>query len=149
MKSFRFTLESVLRLRQLDEEKGKLRLGELLSQKKAEQDIINKAKSSISHLDEQFGYSQGLIQAGPASAIPELVIGQKGIISSSLSKLSELDDLIQKEQAGLAILRGRVKVLEDLQEKEKKIFRKKILNIEETEQEEAYQAYVQFQRRDL
>ncbi len=119
MKKYQFKLEAVLKLRKLKEENCKTELGML----NRELDAIN---DRITHENQEVGkYFQ--IQetslakgatAGKLQTIPGMIAAKDRMIKILEQKRMHQEDLIADKKEELAILRGELKVMENLKEKD-------------------------------
>lgn len=125
MKKFTFRLEAVFKVRKLKEENCRMELGQLLIELQRIEDQIKHEHSEIEQyykIQEKAllnGMSGGQIQA-----FPMLITGKtKNIELLERDKIKQDHAILQKKQE-LALLKGELKVIQNLREKEFENYRK-------------------------
>jgi len=133
MKKYQFRLEAVLKLRRLKEENCRIELGQLLMQLRKIEDQIahDRAQQSTYHDIQETSLKQG-ITAGQLQAFPMLLAAKDTNIIYMLKEKEKQEHLIEEKRQELATLKGELKVMENLKEKDYNEF-KKALN-KETDQ---------------
>jgi flagellar protein FliJ len=125
MKKYEFRLEAVLKLRRLKEENCRIELGQLLMQMKKIEDQIShdRAQQSTYQDIQESSLKQG-VTAGQLQAFPMLLAAKDTNILYMLKEKEKQERLIQEKRQELATLKGELKVMENLKEKNYNEFKK-------------------------
>lgn len=126
MKKYTFKLEAVLKIKKFNEEKCRTELGVLTSE-------LHKIKNQIAYDHEQIQIyfnmqNESVDQGANISAIsflPDLIEGKKANIDLLSQSLSQKEDEIEQKKRELASLRGELKLMEKLKEKDFLKYQKK------------------------
>ncbi len=125
MKKYSFRLEPVLKLRKLKEENCRLELGQLLSQLNQIEDQLKHDRSEIENYYKiQEGSLKTGVRAGQLQAFPMLIAGKDRNIELLLRDKTKQEALVAEKKQELAQLRGDLKVMENLKEKNYDEYRK-------------------------
>jgi flagellar protein FliJ len=127
MKKYVFKLAPVLKVRKLKEENCRSELGVLIQQ-------LNRIEDQLSHdrneIDRYFSIQEGALKSGmnggQVQAFPLLVQGKDKNIQLLLRDKKRQEQLIEEKKQELAILRGELKVMENLREKDYTDYRKAV-----------------------
>jgi flagellar protein FliJ len=119
MRRYAFKLDPVLKLRKLKEENCRMELGQLLS-------YLNKLEDQLTHDQQEIsryyqiqegGLKQGM-KASQLQAFPMLVGGKERNIELLKRDKLKQEKLIEEKKQELAIVRGELKIIENLKEKD-------------------------------
>lgn len=132
MKKFNFKLKGLLKIREFEESKAKIALGETLKEIAEVKEGIAKKRSSI----EETYRSQEALLADPASAqmlqfYPHFIEGLKEDIKAKENLLFSLEKKYHSQLSELNKRRGEVKVIENFKEKEHQKFKRKLAKEEQ------------------
>lgn len=144
MKGFKFKLEAVLKMRKLKEEHCKLEIGKIqlrIQELKYYLAEHNKGIDQAYQAQEE-ALSQGM-NGQELKFHPFFVEGKKAHIDIIESELQMLNDQVQQKFKELARLRAEVNVIDDMKEKQKKEYRKKLEKKQFAEIEEQVQNWRQ------
>jgi flagellar FliJ protein len=127
MKRYHFRLEPVLKLRKLKEENCRTQLGQLVMQ-------LNKIEFQLTHdrqeIENYFKIQEHSLKNGVTGnqiqAFPMMVEGKERNIQLLLRDKKIQENLIKEKRQELAILRGELKVIENLKEKDYDEFKKAV-----------------------
>lgn len=127
MKKFKFKLEALLKLREFNEKRLKIEIGEILSEIQTTKDRIASIKQDISLSYE----TQEEMMKNPSSGqvlqfFPYYIEGRKEEIRSRENYLYSLQRKYEFTLGELAKARGEVKVIENLKEKKKTEHKKEV-----------------------
>lgn len=145
MKKYTFRLEPVLKLRKLKEENCRTELGQLIMQ-------LDKIDGQLAHdrgeIDTYYKIQEGTlkngINGGQLQAFPMLVAAKnRNIELLEMSRKKQLD-LIEVKRQELAQLRGDLKVMENMKEKDFETYRKALNKEIDQKVEEQTQNWLQF-----
>lgn len=119
MKRYTFRLEPVLKVRKLKEENCRQELGRLITQLTK---IDNQLAHDHSEIDSYYKIQEGAMKVGirgdQIQAFPMLVAGKERNIQLLTRDKKIQEDLIEEKKRELATLRGELKVIENLKEKD-------------------------------
>lgn len=125
MKKYSFRLEPVLKLRKLKEENCRMELGQLLSQLNQIEDQLKHDRNEIENYYKiQEGSLKTGVRAGQLQAFPMLIAGKDRNIELLLRDKIKQEALVAEKKQELAQLRGDLKVMENLKEKNYDEYRK-------------------------
>lgn len=119
MKKYQFRLEAVLKVRKMEEELSRNKLGLLMVEKQKIQDEISEIEKRIdsSYLEQETHLIKGM-NAAQAAFFPMLVDGSHSKIKELTKKLEQQDSLIEAQKKVLSQNRADLKLMENLNEKE-------------------------------
>lgn len=139
-KKYVFRLEPVLKVRKLKEENCRMELGQLLQELVKIEDQLKHDQHEIgNYYNIQEGALKNGMSAGQLQAFPMLIAGKERNVELLIRDKTRQERIIEEKKQELAILRGDLKVLENLREKDyteyKKALNKEIdLQVEEQTQ---------------
>lgn len=148
MKKYTFRLEPVLKVRKLKEENCRMELGQLVAH-------LNKIDDQLAHdrkeIDNYFMIQEAAMKNGvrgdQIQAFPMLVSAkEKNIQLLSRDRETQLG-LIDEKKQELAVLRGELKVIENLKEKDYTDYRKAMNKEIDQKVEEQTQNWLQHRDR--
>ena len=142
MKRYKFKLDALLKLREFEEQKIKIRLGEINKQ-------ISEIEAEISKdhrdLDEGYNSQNKLAASGTQGRMmqfyPMFTEGKRRHIEKLETELWSLKRKYQNTLEELKEARGKVKVVEKLKEKDKTDFRKEQTKIDDKKREDLVQMW--------
>lgn len=145
MKKYTFRLDPVLKLRKLKEENCRTELGRLLMHLEK---IDNQLAHERSEIDTYYKIQEGTlkngINGGQLQAFPMLVAAKnKNIDLLEADRKKQLEYIEEKRQE-LAQLRGDLKVMENMKEKDYETYRKAVNKEIDQKVEEQTQNWLQF-----
>jgi len=125
MKKYAFRLGPVLKVRKMKEENCRMELGMLIQQLNRIEDQLLHDRQEIEryYTIQEGGLKVGL-NGGQLQAFPFLVSGKNRNIQLLLRDKQIQEDLIEAKKKELAVLRGELKVMENLKEKDYTDYRK-------------------------
>lgn len=127
MKKFEFKLEALLKLREFNEKRLKIELGEILKQITETKDRIEQIKRDISlSYETQEKMMQNAASAQVLQFFPYYIEGRKEEIKARENFLYSLNRKYDFTLSQLAQARGEVKVIENLKEKKKTEHKKEV-----------------------
>jgi flagellar FliJ protein len=150
MKKYAFRLEAVLKLRKLKEENCRMELGQLILYLNKIEDQIDHEKSEINKYFEiqESALKNGAL-GGQINAFPMLVKAKdQNIILLERDKKKQ-EELIADKKMELAQLRGDLKVMENLKEKDYQEYRKALNKEIDQKVEEQTQNWLQFKDKKV
>lgn len=150
MKSYTFRLEPVLKVRKLKEENSRMELGKLVTE-------LNKIDNQLAHdrgeIEHYYQIQEGALKTGmrgdQVQAFPMLVAGKNKNIELLLRDKKLKEEEIEIKRQELAILRGELKVVENLKEKDYTEFRKAMNKEIDQKVEEQTQNWLQHKERKV
>jgi flagellar protein FliJ len=146
MKRYQFRLEPVLKVRKLKEENCRTELGLLISQLNRIEDQLGHERKEIqSYYTIQEGALKNGMKAGQLQAFPMLVAAKDKNIELLLRDKTQQEKLIEQKKQELAVLRGELKVVENLREKDYLEYRKAVNKEIDQKVEEQTQNWLQYQ----
>jgi len=128
MKRYQFRLEPVLKIRKFKEETCRMELGQLLSEL---QRINEQLTYDNDQIDNYYKIQQGALESGGMSAsqlqaFPMFIAGKVRNIELLKDAQKRQEQLIEDKKKELAILRGELKVIENMKEKDFEKYRKEL-----------------------
>lgn len=129
MKKYQFRLEAVLKVRKFKEETCRMELGYLLNEL---QKIIDQLKHDQEQIDSYYKIQEGALgQSGGMTAsqlqtFPMLVAGKTRNIELLNGALERQEKLVEDKRKELAIIKGELKVIESMKEKDFEKYRKEV-----------------------
>lgn len=125
MSKFKFKLEGLLKLRRFDEQRVKLEIGQIVSEIQNTKERIAKLKADIEEAYEARDVElRGSVSGQFLQFFPMFVKGKEEDINNNESLLHALERKYQAKLLELNEARGKVKVVENLKEKEFTKFKK-------------------------
>lgn len=125
MNAYRFRLEAVLKLRKLKEENCRMELGQLLTElQRIENQLLHERAEINKYFKIQEGSLKNGIKGSQIQAFPMLVEAKEKNIQLLLRDKKKQEQLVETKKQELAVLRGELKVVENLKEKDYTEFRK-------------------------
>lgn len=125
MKRYQFRLDPVLKLRKLKEENCRMELGQLLMHLTKLQDQLQHDKNEI---DNYYKIQEGALKNGMTAAqiqtFPMLVAGKEQNMKLLERDIRRQEQLVLEKKQELAQLKGDLKVMENLKEKDYDQYRK-------------------------
>jgi flagellar FliJ protein len=150
MKKYAFRLEAVLKLRKLKEENCRMELGQLILYLNKIEDQINHEKSEINKYYEiQEGALKNGAKGSQINAFPMLVSAKDQNINLLERDKKKQEELIADKKMELAQLRGDLKVMENLKEKDFQDHRKALNKEIDQKVEEQTQNWLQFKDKKV
>jgi len=150
MKKYLFKLDPVLKVRKLKEENCRMELGKLISFLSRIEDQIKHDTSEIQNYYKiQEASLQNGIRGNQVQAFPMLIAAKKKNIELLLRDKKEQERLIDLKKKELATLRGELKVLENLKEKDFDQYKKALNKEIDQKVEEQTQNWLQFNQRKV
>ena len=150
MKKYAFRLEAVLKLRKLKEENCRMELGQLIL-------YLNKIEDQISHekteINKYYEIQEGALKNGAKgsqiNAFPMLIGAKDQNINLLERDKKKQEELIADKKMELAQLRGDLKVMENLKEKDFQEYRKALNKEIDQKVEEQTQNWLQFKDKKV
>jgi flagellar protein FliJ len=125
MKKYEFKLNPVLKLRKIKEENCRMELGKLFMELEKIKNQIHFDKQNI---DQYYQIQEGSLQAGMKAtqlqAFPMLVSAKNKNLELLERDMAKIENLIVHKKQELSQLRGDLKVIENLKEKDYEMYRK-------------------------
>ncbi len=149
MKRYVFKLEPVLKLRKLKEENCRTELGQLISHLGKIEKQIEHDKNEIENFFnvQNISLSTG-VKGSQIQSFPHLVAAKEKNIQLLARDKTEQEKLIEAKKKELAILRGELKVIENLKDKDYEAYRKAFNKEQDQKIEEQTQNWLQFKDRN-
>lgn len=148
MKKYTFRLEAVLKVRKLKEENCRSELGQLISYLAKIDDQLRHERKEI---DNYYNIQESAMKAGvrgdQVQAFPMLVAAKEKNIQLLQKERSDQEFLIEDKKKELAIVRGELKVIENLKEKDYNEYRKAVNKEIDQKVEEQTQNWLQHKDR--
>lgn len=127
IKRYLFRLEPVHKLRKLKEENCRTELGQMISELTR---ILDQLDHDRREIDRYYQIQEGSLKIGMSGgklqAFPMLVEGKERNIQLLLGAQARQEEMIEIKRQELAVLRGELKVLDNLKEKDFQEWRKTI-----------------------
>ena len=147
MKKHKFKLEALLKMRKLEEDQCKMRIGRLQSKKRELQDEIQEQHTGIA---EAYISQEASVQEGASGLdlrfYPYFVQGKRAAVQKNEDKIRQLDQLLEEAYTELKERRAKAKVLEEMKEKDKKAHKKKLEKEAHKKIEEQVMNWSRFQK---
>lgn len=127
MKRYQFRLEPVLKVRKLKEENCRQELGQLLMELNRIDDQLAHDRTEVGNYYriQEGGLKNGML-GGQLQAFPQLIAGKERNIQLLLREKKAQEDRVEEKKRELAVLRGELKVIENLREKDFDEYRKAV-----------------------
>lgn len=127
MKKYQFRLEPVLKVRKFKEETCRMELGELLNELKRIDDQLSHDQEQI---DNYYKIQEGALKTGMTAAqlqaFPMLVAGKSRNIELLQNAKIRQERLVEEKKKELAVVRGELKLIESMKEKDFAKYRKEV-----------------------
>ena len=147
MKKYAFRLEAVLKLRKFKEEEVRMQLGqELVQLNKIDDQLLYEKKEIEKYYEIQEGALKTGMNGGQLQAFPMMVAGKERNIQLLQRDRKIQERVVEEKKQELAVVRGELKVVENLKEKDFDIYRKAINK--EIDQKVEEQTQIWMQHRD-
>lgn len=118
MKKFKFSLESMLKIKEFDEKKCKLELGNLIKKKEG---VYNNINNLERELDKAFVFNSlpnEKISGKYLLSLPDVITGKRLLLKTENKKIDELENEIDSKKKELTRLIGDKQTYINLKEKE-------------------------------
>jgi flagellar FliJ protein len=149
MKKYVFKLEPVLKLRKLKEENCRTELGQLIRHLAKIDTQIEHDKNEINNFFSVQNISlESGVKGSQIQSFPLLISAKEKNIQLLFRDRSEQEKLIEAKKRELATLRGELKVIENLKEKDFEAYRKAFNKEQDQKVEEQTQNWLQFKERN-
>ena len=150
MKKYTFRLEPVLKVRKLKEENCRMELGRLIQE-------MTRLDAQLAHdrkeIDNYFKIQEASLKTGvrgdQIQAFPMLVSAKEKNIQLLLRDKKNQEQLIEAKKQELAVIRGELKVIENLKEKDYNEYRKAVNKEIDQKVEEQTQNWLQHKERKV
>jgi len=127
MKKYQYKLDPVLKIRKFKEESCRIELGQLLTQlTKIENQIAYDENEIQNYAKIQETALKGGVRGDQIQAFPMLIEGKERNIELLIRDKKHLEKKVELKRAELATLRGELKVIENLKEKDYNEYRKEV-----------------------
>lgn len=128
MKKYQFRLEAVLKVRKFKEETCRMELGQLLNEL---QKIVDQLSHDQEQIENYYRIQEGALEgrgmsASQLQAFPMLVAGKNRNIELLEGAKKRQEQLIEDKKRELAIIKGELKVIENMKEKDFEKYRKEL-----------------------
>jgi flagellar protein FliJ len=148
IKKYQFRLDPVLKVRKLKEENCRMELGQLITELNQIEDQLRYDETEI---DNYFKLQENILQngvkAGQLQAFPMLISGKGRNIELLNKALERQKKLIEEKKQELAILKGELKVIENLKEKDFAEYRKALNKEIDNRVEEQTQIWLEHNKK--
>lgn len=144
MKRYTFRLEPVLKLRKLKEENCRMELGKLIAELNRIEDQLKHDEREIQnyfHIQEK-GLGQGL-SGNQLQAFPMLISAKEKNVQLLKRDRLQQEQRVEEKKQELAVMRGELKVIENLKDKDYNDYRKALNKEIDQKVEEQTQNWLQ------
>lgn len=146
MKRYQFRLEPVHKLRKLKEENCRTELGQLIMELEK---ILGQLAHDRQEIEKYFqiqenGLRNGM-KGGQVQLFPMMVAGKERNIQLLLEAQARQEKLVESKRQELAVLRGELKVMENLKDKDFQNWRKSVNKEIDQKVEEQTQIWLNYQ----
>ncbi|MGE3609967.1 MAG: flagellar export protein FliJ [Bacteriovoracaceae bacterium] len=147
MKKYQFRLEPVLKVRRFKEETCRMELGQLISALNVIENQLHHDRGEIENYYkiQESGLKVGM-NAQQLQAFPMLVMAKEKNIQLLLRDKAKQEQLIEEKKQELAFLRGELKVVEKLKEKDYDEYKKALNKEIDQKVEEQTQLWLQHRK---
>lgn len=150
MKRYTFRLEPVLKVRKLKEENCRMELGRLITElSRIEGQLAHDRKEIDNYYKIQESALKNGIRGDQVQAFPMLVAAKEQNIQLLMRDKKHQEKLIEDKKQELAIIRGELKVIENLKEKDYNEYRKALNKEIDQKVEEQTQNWLQHRERKV
>jgi flagellar FliJ protein len=148
MKRYTFRLEPVLKVRRLKEENCRMELGQLITElSRIENQLAHDRREIDNYYKIQENAMKNGIRGDQVQAFPMLVAAKERNIELLLRDKKKQEELIEAKKQELATLKGELKVIENLKEKDYNEYRKALNKEIDQKVEEQTQNWLQHKER--
>ncbi len=148
MKRYTFRLEPVLKVRRLKEENSRMELGQLITElSRIENQLAHDRREIDNYYKIQESAMKNGIRGDQVQAFPMLVAAKERNIELLLRDKKKQEELIEAKKQELATLKGELKVIENLKEKDYNEYRKALNKEIDQKVEEQTQNWLQHKER--
>ena len=148
MKRYTFRLEPVLKVRRLKEENCRMELGQLITElSRIENQLAHDRREIDNYYKIQESAMKNGIRGDQVQAFPMLVAAKERNIELLLRDKKKQEELIDAKKQELATLKGELKVIENLKEKDYNEYRKALNKEIDQKVEEQTQNWLQHKER--
>jgi flagellar FliJ protein len=148
MKRYTFRLEPVLKVRRLKEENCRMELGQLITElSRIENQLVHDRREIDNYYKIQESAMKNGIRGDQVQAFPMLVAAKERNIELLLRDKKKQEELIEAKKQELATLKGELKVIENLKEKDYNEYRKALNKEIDQKVEEQTQNWLQHKER--
>lgn len=148
MKKYQFRLEPVFKLRKLKEENCRTELGQLIMElARIDEQLAHDRREIDRYYQIQEGGLRSGMKGGQAQLFPMLVQGKEHNIQLLLQAKTRQERLVEDKKKELAVLRGELKVMENLKEKDFTDWRKAVNKEIDQKVEEQTQIWLSHQKK--
>jgi flagellar FliJ protein len=148
MKRYTFRLEPVLKVRRLKEENCRMELGQLITElSRIENQLAHDRREIDNYYKIQESAMKNGIRGDQVQAFPMLVAAKERNIELLLRDKKKQEELIEAKKQELATLKGELKVIENLKEKDYNEYRKALNKEIDQKVEEQTQNWLQHKER--
>ncbi len=145
MKKYKFKLEALLKMRKLEEDQCKLKIGKLQSKKS---ELLAEIENQKEGINEAYKSQEATIEGGASGLdlrfYPYFVQGKRAATAKLQKEIAYLEELLAEAYEELKLFRAKAKVLEEMREKDRKAFKKKANKEEHQKIEEQVMNWNQF-----
>lgn len=150
MKKYSFRLEAVLKVRKLKEENCRMELGQLILHLNKIEDQISHEKNEIQkYFEIQESNLKTGVRSGQINAFPMLVRAKDQNIELLERDKKRQEQIIADKKLELAQLRGDLKVIENLKDKDYQEYRRALNKEIDQKVEEQTQNWLQFREKKV
>ena len=148
MKRYTCRLEPVLKVRRLKEENCRMELGQLITElSRIENQLVHDRREIDNYYKIQESAMKNGIRGDQVQAFPMLVAAKDRNIELLLRDKKKQEELIEAKKQELATLKGELKVIENLKEKDYNEYRKALNKEIDQKVEEQTQNWLQHRER--
>lgn len=148
MKKHKFKLEALLKMRKLEEDQCKMRIGRLQTEKTRLLEQIDKQNQGI---DEAYSSQEQSVKNGATGMdlrfYPYFVQGKRAATKELERKIADLDTFLEDAYKDLKQYRAKAKVLEEMKEKDRKAHKKQTEKEMHQKIEEQVMNWTQFKKQ--
>jgi flagellar FliJ protein len=149
MKRYTFRLEPVLKVRRLKEENCRMELGQLITElSRIENQLAHDRREIDNYYKIQESAMENGIRGDQVQAFSMLVAAKERNIELLLRDKKKQEELIEAKKQELATLKGELKVIENLKEKDYNEYRKALNKEIDQKVEEQTQNWLQHKERN-
>jgi flagellar FliJ protein len=150
MKKYTFRLDPVLKLRKLKEENCRMELGQLISELNRIEDQLRHDRAEIdSYYKIQEGALKSGVKAGHLQLMPMMVSGKNTNIELLERDKKNQEEKIEAKKQELAQLKGDLKVIDNLKQKDFEAYKKALNKEIDQKVEEQTQNWLQFKDKKV
>jgi flagellar export protein FliJ len=148
MKKYTFRLETVLRVRKFKEESCRMELGRLISDMtRLDNQLAHDQREIQNYFKIQEAAMKNGVSGSQIQAFPMLIAAKEKNIQLLQRDKKKQDLLIAQKKQELAVLRGELKVMQNMKDKDFEAYRKATNKEIDQKVEEQTQNWMQFKER--